>query len=199
TVARPGAQAVSTRSESRAALADWNCARGASQAGSTTASTTRTRSTYRQVWRSDRHAAGLSAWRVAVPGDAVLVCRHGGGVVVRAEDGLLTRKDCPLSSYRTIILSLNTEHGWVIAHEEALNVDIDPMLHAAGVRLSDWDGIPVQECRPILESLIMRLESDPGRYQALAPEEGDYQETCNRLHRLLAAMRAEPDALAGVS
>lgn len=115
------------------------------------------------------------------------------------EDGLLTRKDCPLSSDRTIILSLNTEHGWVTAHEEVLNTNLDPMLQAAGVRLSDWDGIPVQECRPILESLVMRLESDPDRHRALAPEEGDYQETCKRLRRLLVAMRAEPDALVGVS
>lgn len=104
-----------------------------------------------------------------------------------------------MSSDRTVILSINTEHGWVIAHEEVFNVDIDPMLQAAGVRLADWDGIPVQECRPILESLVMRLESDTDRYRALAPEEGDYQETCNRLRRLLVAMRAEPDALVGVS
>lgn len=104
-----------------------------------------------------------------------------------------------MSSYRTIILSLSTEHGWTVTYEEVFNVNIDPMLQAAGVRLSDWDGIPVQECRPILESLVMRLESDPDRYRALAPEEGDYQETCRRLHRLLTAMRAEPDALVGVS
>lgn len=101
--------------------------------------------------------------------------------------------------YHDVTLSLNTEHGWVTTYEEVLNTNLDPMLQAAGVRLSDWDGIPVQECRPILESLVMRLESDPDRYRALAPEEGDYQETCNRLHRLLVAMRAEPDALVGVS
>jgi len=101
--------------------------------------------------------------------------------------------------YHDVTLSLDTEHGWVITHEEVFNTNLDPMLQAAGVRLSDWDGIPVQECRPILESLVMRLESDPDRYRALEPAEGDYQETCKRLHRLLAAMRAEPDALVGVS
>lgn len=101
--------------------------------------------------------------------------------------------------YHDVTLSLNTEHGWVTTYEEVLNTNLDPMLQAAGVRLSDWDGIPVQECRPILESLVMRLESDPDRYRAFEPAEGDYQETCNRLHRLLVAMRAEPDALVGVS
>lgn len=104
-----------------------------------------------------------------------------------------------MSSHHDVTLSLNTEHGWVITYEEAFNVDIDPMLKAGGVTLTDFHGIPAQECAPVVESLLARLVSEPARYRALEPKEGDYRETCRRLRRLLAAMRAEPDALVGVS
>lgn len=104
-----------------------------------------------------------------------------------------------MSSYHDITLTLNTEHGQVIAHEEAFSADLDPMLKAGGVTLTDFHGIPAEECAPVVESLLARLVSDPDRYRALEPEEGAYRETCRRLRLLLAAMRAEPDALVEVS
>lgn len=107
--------------------------------------------------------------------------------------------ECDERDYEITLIVPTGEISQIDVYTTRIPRAVTAMLQTAGVRLSDWDGIPVQECRPILESLVMRLESDPDRYRALAPEEGDYQETCNRLRRLLVAMRAEPDALVGVS
>lgn len=102
-------------------------------------------------------------------------------------------------SYHDVALVKDTDHGLVIVHEEAFSADLDPMMKAGGVTLTDFHGIPAEECAPVVESLLARLVSDPARYRALEPEEGDYRETCRRLRSLLAAMRAEPDALVEVS